>query len=144
MFTLYKKLEDTHLRKSKGPILKRWVSFIQRWVSFIQRCLKCRTHPCRQRGQTGSLEPFQQHQSVIRKALEYFESQLNPATGLLNYDHRFWLFLDWTNLHKEGCSTEISQRGYGNEILADIQKRWAPMVEHGTTWENFPIKTQFQ
>jgi hypothetical protein len=205
--------------------------------------------------QTGSLEPFQQHQSVIKKALEYFESQLNSKTGLLNYDHRFWLFLDWTGIHKHGCSsvyslwylhtldrlkqmyslsgdeasakdckkkakrlrksllklinadglmqdgyteqgqivtetsvhaqtlalltqlspqnekqmlsarilpsvrgelksdiqpsaywityiyTTLSERGYGDEIIADIRKRWAPMVTHGTTWENFePVK----
>ncbi len=201
--------------------------------------------------QSGSLEPFQQHQAVIAKALEYFESQLNPNTGLLNYDHRFWLFLDWTGLHKEGCSsvyslwylhalerladmyelsgepvaaktcskkankvrknlrklinedglmqggytedgkimpetsvhaqtlslltslspknenkmleqsilpyvqgklkteiqpsaywityiyTELSERGYGEAVVADIRKRWAPMAAHGTTWENF-------
>lgn len=201
--------------------------------------------------QTGSLAPFRQHQSVIQKALEYFEDWTDPETGLLRYDHRFWLFLDWTDIHKEGCSsvyslwylhalnrleqmysligdttsattchkkatrlrkhlrklinrdglmqdgytengdlvsetsvhaqtlalltqlspknekkmleqrllpyvrgelqttiqpsaywityiyTELSQRGYGAEILNDIRKRWAPMVEHGTTWENF-------
>ncbi|MDQ8192940.1 family 78 glycoside hydrolase catalytic domain [Coraliomargarita sp. SDUM461004] len=204
--------------------------------------------------QTGSLEPFQQQHTVIQKALEYFERQTNAQTGLLNYDHRFWLFLDWTDIHKHGCSsvyslwylhtldrlnemyslcgdtvfaencqrkainlrknlhklinaegliqdgyteqghvvtetsvhaqtlalltrltpenedkilnlrilpyirselktdiqpsaywityiyTALSERGYGNEVIADIRKRWAPMVTHGTTWENFAPK----
>ncbi|MGZ0709723.1 family 78 glycoside hydrolase catalytic domain [Coraliomargarita sp. W4R53] len=205
--------------------------------------------------QTGSLEPFQKHQSVIQNALEYFENHTNPETGLLNYDHRYWLFLDWTGIHKEGCSslyslwylhtldklselyslsgddtssahcqkkakklrkslrklinddglmqdgyteqgslvketsvhsqtlalltklspknekkmltqsilpyvrgelktdihpsaywityiyTALSERGYGEDVIADISKRWAPMVKHGTTWENFaPVK----
>jgi hypothetical protein len=201
--------------------------------------------------QTGSLDLFQQHQNSIQRALDYFERWTNAETGLLNYDHRYWLFLDWTDLHKEGCSsiyslwylhaldrlsqlyklignhsashscsekakrlrtqlqklindeglmqggytergeivsetsvhaqtlalltelapqhetamlekrmlpylrgefkTEIqpsaywityvysvlSERGYGDEIVADIRKRWVPMVDYGTTWENF-------
>ncbi|WP_269524508.1 alpha-L-rhamnosidase C-terminal domain-containing protein [Coraliomargarita parva] len=205
--------------------------------------------------QTGSLDAFKEHQETIVNALAYFESQLDKETGLLRYDHRFWLFLDWTGLHKHGCSsvynlwylhaldrlsqmysligdsesetacirkakrlrrslrrlinseglmqggyaedgalaeessvhaqtlailtglapkqtktmleqrllpyvrgelktditpsaywvtyvyTVLSEHGYGEEVLDDIRTRWTPMVEYGTTWENFdPVK----
>jgi alpha-L-rhamnosidase len=33
--------------------------------------------------------------------------------------------------------TVLVSRGYETEVLAFISKHWAPMVEHGTTWENF-------
>lgn len=55
--------------------------------------------------QTGSLEPFKQHQNTIQSALDYFESKIDKNIGLLSYDHRYWLFLDWTGLQKEGCSS---------------------------------------
>lgn len=55
--------------------------------------------------QTDSLDPFLQHQTVIRDALAYFEEMTDPARGLVAYDPRFWLFLDWTGLHKDGYST---------------------------------------
>ncbi len=201
--------------------------------------------------QTGSLEPFLHHQNTIDKALIYFEKATDPITKLLRYDDRYWLFLDWTHLHKQGCSsvynlwylhaldrlaemyslaqkagqaeqclekaqklrdqlrklinsdglmqggysesgtvvsetsvhtqtlailtqlcpeheqtmlkqvlvpyitgtletkiqpsaywvnyvfTVLSERGYGAEVVANIRKRWAPMVDYGTTWENF-------
>tara|TARA_R100000027_G_scaffold67624_1_gene67289 strand:- start:2675 stop:5026 length:2352 start_codon:yes stop_codon:yes gene_type:complete len=201
--------------------------------------------------QTESLAPFLQHQKTIHNALAYFEEWTDSRTGLLRYDPRYWLFLDWTKLQKSGCSSVynlwylhalnrleqlyllsgdedlasqcrsksvrlrealtrlinsdglmrdgcsedgeisaetsvhaqtlalitglcpqneeimlkriilpyirkesnfptqpsaywityvyslLSERGYGAEILADIRQRWAPMVEHGTTWETF-------
>jgi len=55
--------------------------------------------------QTGSLEPIATHQGTIAGALKYFEDQTDPGTGLLSYDKRYWLFLDWTGLPKEGSST---------------------------------------
>jgi hypothetical protein len=33
--------------------------------------------------------------------------------------------------------TELSNRGYGGEVVAFITKHWAKMAEHGTTWETF-------
>ena len=53
--------------------------------------------------QTGSLEAFRAHQAVIAQALEYFRSQTDKKCGLLQYDRRYWLFLDWTGIFKEGC-----------------------------------------
>lgn len=32
----------------------------------------------------------------------------DPKTGLIRHDPRYWLFLDWTKLHKEGCPTVLS------------------------------------
>ncbi|WP_309400958.1 alpha-L-rhamnosidase C-terminal domain-containing protein [Cerasicoccus maritimus] len=58
--------------------------------------------------QTGSVEPFLKHQRQIRHALEYFADWTDLELGLLKYDKRFWLFLDWTNLRKQGCSSVYS------------------------------------
>ena len=55
--------------------------------------------------QTGSLEPFLAHQETIRGALKYFEEKTDPETGLVGFDNRYWLFLDWAGLFKEGYST---------------------------------------
>ncbi len=55
--------------------------------------------------QTGSLEPFESHQGTIFEALNYFQEKTDPRTGLVGYDDRYWLFLDWTGLPREGCST---------------------------------------
>ncbi|MFA6959723.1 MAG: family 78 glycoside hydrolase catalytic domain [Opitutaceae bacterium] len=52
--------------------------------------------------QTGSIEPFQTHRDTVEKALEYFEQRLHPEYDLLPYDERYWLFLDWTGIFKEG------------------------------------------
>ena len=55
--------------------------------------------------QTGSTEPFITHQETVEEALAYFEGQLDARTGLLPYDSRYWLFLDWTSLLKEGVTS---------------------------------------
>lgn len=58
--------------------------------------------------QTGSLKSFTNHQETIQKTLAYFEEWTDSKTGLLKYDARYWLFLDWTDLQKDGCSTVYS------------------------------------
>jgi alpha-L-rhamnosidase len=55
--------------------------------------------------QTGSTEPFTAHQDTLQKALAYFRDKTDPATGLVGYDDRYWLFLDWTELFKDGAPT---------------------------------------
>lgn len=55
--------------------------------------------------QTGSTEPLITHHAVVQKALDYFRSHTDPRTGLITYDDRFWLFLDWTPLFKNGTPT---------------------------------------
>ena len=52
--------------------------------------------------QTGSTEPFETHHDTVLGALDYFRKHSDPKTGLIGCDDRFWLFLDWTKLHKEG------------------------------------------
>ncbi len=58
--------------------------------------------------QTGSTEPFLTHRGTVRRALAYFERHTDPATGLVTYDDRFWLFLDWTDLHKDGAPAVLN------------------------------------
>lgn len=58
--------------------------------------------------QTGSLEPFHTHRKVVQSILDYFVRQTDSETGLVRYDPRFWLFLDWCELPKEGCPAVLS------------------------------------
>ena len=58
--------------------------------------------------QTGSTEAFQTHQATVHGILNYFREMTDPKTGLIRHDPRYWLFLDWTTLHKEGCPTVLS------------------------------------
>ncbi|HSI08705.1 MAG TPA: alpha-L-rhamnosidase N-terminal domain-containing protein [Rariglobus sp.] len=55
--------------------------------------------------QTGSAEPLLTHQKTIDGILGYFEDYTAPKTGLVGFDKRYWLFLDWTGLFKDGYST---------------------------------------
>ncbi len=55
--------------------------------------------------QTGSLEPFLTHQETVRKALGYFKENTDTKSGLVTNDNRYWLFLDWTGVFKDGAPT---------------------------------------
>jgi alpha-L-rhamnosidase len=55
--------------------------------------------------QTGSTEPLRTHHATIQNALKYFREHTDPCLGLVTYDDRFWLFLDWCDLFKDGAST---------------------------------------
>jgi alpha-L-rhamnosidase len=55
--------------------------------------------------QTGSVEPFKTHRKEIEGALDYFKEQTHPKIGLVGYDPRYWLFLDWTDIFKNGYPT---------------------------------------
>lgn len=54
--------------------------------------------------QSGDLETFRSQRATIDRALTYFE-QHTGRHGLVEYDDRYWLFLDWTELFKEGASS---------------------------------------
>lgn len=54
--------------------------------------------------QTGDLDLFRSQRPVIDHALQYFEDHTGQD-GLIVYDDRYWLFLDWTALFKEGAPT---------------------------------------
>lgn len=51
--------------------------------------------------QTGDLSLFNEMKERIHSALSYFENQTSE-NGLLGYDERYWLFLDWVEMSKEG------------------------------------------
>ncbi len=54
--------------------------------------------------QTGDLQPFRDQRAVIERVLAYFEAHTGKD-GLVTYDPRYWLFLDWTELPKDGASS---------------------------------------
>lgn len=55
--------------------------------------------------QTGSLSMYLELKKSVDDILNYFRSQLNED-GLLQYDDRYWLFLDWCpGLFKQGVPT---------------------------------------
>jgi hypothetical protein len=67
--------------------------------------------------QTESLEPLLAHHEQIQGALAYFRKATDPRSGLLTYDSRYWLFLDWTTIFKEGTPTL-----YNLWLLAALEK----------------------
>lgn len=55
--------------------------------------------------QTGSTEAFTTHRTRIDELLGYFRLKQDAKSGLLPYDARYWLFLDWAPIHKDGYPT---------------------------------------
>jgi len=58
--------------------------------------------------QTGSLEAFQEQEEKIARAFDYFAGQTDAKTGLAGYDARYWMFLDWTDLFKDGYGSVVN------------------------------------
>ena len=54
--------------------------------------------------QTGDFSLFNEMRERIHRALDFFERS-KAKNGLLPYDDRYWLFLDWCDLFKAGYST---------------------------------------
>jgi hypothetical protein len=54
--------------------------------------------------QTGDLSLFKEMRERILKALGYFE-KATAKNGLIGYDNRYWLFLDWADIFKDGYPT---------------------------------------
>ncbi len=52
--------------------------------------------------QTGEIEQYLNHRDTVMSILSYFDSVTDPHTGLVSADSRYWLFLDWTKLQKNG------------------------------------------
>ncbi len=52
--------------------------------------------------QTGTPEAFVAHRSTIDGLLSYFDSVADDKTGLLKFDSRYWLFMDWCRIQKRG------------------------------------------
>ena len=58
--------------------------------------------------QTGSVEPLLAHEKVAWGILDYFQGMTDPKSGLATYDKRYWLFLDWAELSKEGAPSLLN------------------------------------
>jgi len=58
--------------------------------------------------QTGDIALFIEQWPRAQRALGYFETEGVGRWGLLGYDDRYWLFLDWTDLHRIGTSTLLN------------------------------------
>jgi hypothetical protein len=58
--------------------------------------------------QTGSTEAFETHEATALGILGYFRDMTDAKTGLVRFDDRYWLFLDWTTLHREGCPSVLN------------------------------------
>ncbi|MHC4711885.1 MAG: alpha-L-rhamnosidase-related protein [Planctomycetota bacterium] len=54
--------------------------------------------------QTGSRDLIREFAERAWRALSYFEEMTAP-NGLLPYDDRYWLFLDWADIFKDGYPT---------------------------------------
>ena len=52
--------------------------------------------------QTGSPEAYSAHKDTVSGILSYFDGITDPETGLAKADNRYWLFLDWTDIQKDG------------------------------------------
>ena len=55
--------------------------------------------------QTGDLAIFREQWPRIERLLGYFTGEGRARDGLLAYDPRYWLFLDWSTIYKQGTPT---------------------------------------
>lgn len=59
--------------------------------------------------QTGNLTLFKAMLPRVRKAMAYFHTtEARAANGLLQFDPRFWLFEDWSDLPKQAIPTFLN------------------------------------
>ncbi len=58
--------------------------------------------------QTGETVMLERHHERVSGILDYFRRHTDARTGLINYDPRYWLFLDWTDIQKDGQPALLS------------------------------------
>jgi len=58
--------------------------------------------------QSGETSMIEAHHTRVSSILDYFRRHSDPDTGLIRYDPRYWLFLDWTDLQKDGQPALLS------------------------------------
>ncbi|NLF29877.1 MAG: alpha-L-rhamnosidase [Planctomycetes bacterium] len=58
--------------------------------------------------QTGRTDLFVEQWPRVQRLLGYFRGEGRGANGLLRYDRRYWLFLDWSTLPKEQTPTLLN------------------------------------
>ena len=91
--------------------------------------------------QTGSLHAFEEQRATTARALDYFRAHTDETLDLVRSDARYWLFLDWTALPRQGFSTVLNawlllalerlaqmHRLNGDENAAASLESWAKRV----------------
>ena len=58
--------------------------------------------------QTGDPSLLLEQEEGVERALSYFRGEGLGENGLLRADPRYWLFLDWCDLHREGTPTLLN------------------------------------
>lgn len=58
--------------------------------------------------QTGKTDLFVEQWPRLKRLIDYFEGEGQGKNGLLCFDKRYWLFLDWATIHKEGTPTLLN------------------------------------
>ncbi|MFB3891389.1 MAG: alpha-L-rhamnosidase C-terminal domain-containing protein [Phycisphaerae bacterium] len=58
--------------------------------------------------QTGDTTLAREQWPRIERVLGYFESDAPRLKGLLAHDRRYWLFLDWADVHKDGAPAMLN------------------------------------
>jgi len=58
--------------------------------------------------QTGETVMLETHHDRVSTILDYFRRHTDAETGLVQHDPRYWLFLDWTDIQKEGQPALLS------------------------------------
>ena len=58
--------------------------------------------------QTGSPDLAVRHRGDAERVLAYFDGEGRGRDGLLRYDPRYWLFLDWADVPREGTPTLLN------------------------------------
>ena len=58
--------------------------------------------------QTGDPRMLLEQEAGVEHALSYFRGEGLGGNGLLRADPRYWLFLDWCDIHKEGTPTLLN------------------------------------
>jgi len=87
--------------------------------------------------QTGRVDLFVEQWPRIQRLLGYFSGEGRGSTGLLRYDRRYWLFLDWSTLPKTETPTLLNL-WYG--LMLDRLARLAALA--GLTGEAIEFERQ--
>ena len=119
--------------------------------------------------QTGDLSLFTEQWPRVERVLGYFTGEGRGKQGLLAYDRRYWLFLDWCDIFKEGTPTLYNlwyllmleklavmagaagmtaeqgrlRRLYAEQkrlILAKLWDKREKLFRDGLTWEGKPVE----
>ena len=81
--------------------------------------------------QTGRTDLFESMWPRVQRVLDYFDTEGRGDHGLLIYDKRYWLFLDWADIHKEGAPTLLNLWYYhAMDKLAEVADKAGQREAH--------------